>query len=172
MGFATTFRFGHPFFLGPTVDELFWRTHIKDNFSIISGNHNLKFGGEWVHSLNDQVFRGFFEGRYIFDSVPGFLRYASPAAAGGFGPSVGECFNSAGAFTGWVTTALRFRRHARPAAQWAPPVAFLQGADETTATDAGCVNIKNEDSLYSFRKMQVSAELHSKCRLRWEARFS
>src|SRR5688572_32255036 len=45
------------------------RTHVKDNLSIISGNHNVKFGGEWVHSVNDQVFRGFFEGRYIFDSV-------------------------------------------------------------------------------------------------------
>ncbi|PWT82962.1 MAG: TonB-dependent receptor, partial [Acidobacteria bacterium] len=75
MGFGTTFRFGNPFFLGPTIDELLWRTDVKDNFSIISGNHNLKFGGEWLHTLNDQVFRGFFEGRYIYDSVTGFLRY-------------------------------------------------------------------------------------------------
>ena len=33
------------------------------------------------------MFRGFFEGRYIFDSVTGFLRYASPSAAGGYGPN-------------------------------------------------------------------------------------
>ena len=72
MGFATTFRFGFPFFLEPNVDELLWRTHVKDNFSIITGDHNIKFGGEWLHTLNDQVFRGFFTGRYIFDSVPGF----------------------------------------------------------------------------------------------------
>ena len=39
-------------------------------------------GGEWMHTLNDQVFRGFFTGRYLFDSVTGFLRYASPAAPG------------------------------------------------------------------------------------------
>src|SRR6266571_8600435 len=31
MGFGTTFRFGQPFFLEPTVDEVFWRTHIRDN---------------------------------------------------------------------------------------------------------------------------------------------
>src|SRR5256885_11016771 len=37
--------------------------------------------------------RGFFEGRYIFDSVTGFLRYASPAAPGGFGPSTVGCSN-------------------------------------------------------------------------------
>src|SRR6266481_1357904 len=108
MGFGTTFRFGHPFFLNPTVDETLWRTDIKDNFSIISGNHNVKIGGEWLHTLNDQVFRGFFEGRYIFDSVTGFLRYASPAAAGGFGPTVGECFSSTGAFTGWITQGAPF----------------------------------------------------------------
>src|SRR5205809_2567635 len=97
MGFATTFRFGNPFFLNPTIDELLWRTHVKDNFAVISGNHNVKFGGEWLHTLNDQVFRGFFEGRYIFDSVTGFLRYASPAGPGGFGPRVQECLSSTGA---------------------------------------------------------------------------
>src|SRR5438445_2137976 len=110
MGFGTTFRFGNPFFLNPTIDELLWRTDAKDNFSIVSGNHNVKIGGEWLHTLNDQVFRGFFEGRYIFDSVTGFLRYASPAAAGGFGPTVGECFSSTGAFTGWVTQAAPFNQ--------------------------------------------------------------
>src|SRR5258706_6792397 len=61
MGFATTFRFGAPFFLGPTIDELIWRTDLKDNFSIVHGSHTLKFGGEWLHTLNDQVFRGFFQ---------------------------------------------------------------------------------------------------------------
>ncbi len=66
MGFGTTFRFGHPFFLQPNVDEIFWRTQIKDNVSIVTGRHTVKFGGEWVHSLNSQIFRGFFEGRYIF----------------------------------------------------------------------------------------------------------
>ena len=93
MGFAPTFRFGNPFFLQPNVDELIWRTQIKDNFSIVRGAHTIKAGGEWMHTLNDQVFRGFFTGRYLFDSVTGFLRYASPAAPGGFGPSTVGCSN-------------------------------------------------------------------------------
>ncbi|HEX4948673.1 MAG TPA: TonB-dependent receptor, partial [Blastocatellia bacterium] len=94
MGFATTFRFGHPFFLGPSIDELFQRTQLKDNFSIVAGGHTVKFGGDWTHSNNAQVFRGFFEGRFIFDSVAGFLRYASPASLGpGFGPRTAGCAN-------------------------------------------------------------------------------
>src|SRR6185436_11688119 len=87
MGFATTFRFGNPFFLGPNIDEVIKRFQVKDNFSIVAGTHTVKFGGEWLHTNNAQVFRGFFEGRYIFDSVTSFLRYASPAGPGGFGPS-------------------------------------------------------------------------------------
>src|SRR6185436_11522422 len=91
-----SFRFGNPFFLGPTVDELIWRTDVKNNFSIISGNHTVKLGGEWVHTLNDQVFRGFFQGRYLYNTVSGFLRYASPASLGaGFGPNAGQCTNGA-----------------------------------------------------------------------------
>ena len=36
IGFAPSFRFGNPFFLQPNVDELIWRTQIKDNVSIVS----------------------------------------------------------------------------------------------------------------------------------------
>src|SRR3989449_9821961 len=104
IGFGPTFRFGNPFFLNPNIDETIWRTQLRDNFSIIHGKHNFKLGGDWLHTNNTQVFRGFFTGRYIFDSVVGFLRYASPDAAGGFGPTVGECVDDvSGAFTGWVT---------------------------------------------------------------------
>jgi hypothetical protein len=93
MGFGPSFRFGNPFFLQPNVDELIWRTQVRDTFSIVKGRHTWKFGGEWIHTLNDQVFRGFFTGRYIFDSVTGFLRYASPPAPGGFGPGTIGCAN-------------------------------------------------------------------------------
>lgn len=106
VGFAPSFRFGNPFFMQPKVDELLWRTHLKDNFSIITGNHTIKFGGEWIHTLNDQTFRGFFTGRYLFDSAVGFLRYASPQAAGGFGPTTLECQNSQGVVVTWRTQAL------------------------------------------------------------------
>jgi len=175
MGFATTFRFGNPFFLGPTVDELLWRTDIKDNFTIVHGNHTIKFGGEWLHTLNDQVFRGFFEGRYIFDGVTGFLRYASPAAANGFGPTAGECFTAAGVFTGWVTTGAPFSQ-ACPAGSTVggPMLLYLQGAGRTgPATDAaGASTIKNEDlGLFIQDKWQIRPNFTLNYGLRWEAQI-
>src|SRR5712691_7513337 len=90
MGFGTTFRFGNPFFLQPNIDELSWRAQARDSFSLLWGKHNVKLGGEYLHTINDQVFRGFFTGRYIFDSVVDFLHYATPGAPGsGFGPTAG-----------------------------------------------------------------------------------
>src|ERR1041385_537541 len=140
MGFDTTFRFGFPFFLEPNVDELLWRTQAKDNFSIISGNHNIKVGGDWLHTLNDQVFRGFFTGRYIFDSPAGFLRYASPAAQGGFGPRAVGCSN--GTYVTSPTTC-----PAGTTTTGGPLFFYLQGAGRTgLATDeAGASRITNEE---------------------------
>ena len=143
MGFVTTFRFGHPFFLNPTIDELLWRTDAKDNFSIVSGSHNIKFGWEWLHTLNDQVFRGFFQGRYIFDSVTGFLRYASPGLGAGFGPTDAA----------------------------AHLLLFLQGAGRTgPATDAaGASKIKNHDwALFAQDKWQMRPNFTLNYGLRYE----
>src|SRR6266581_2879423 len=39
MGFGTTFRFGNPFFLEPTIDETIWRSQLRDSFSIVHGKH-------------------------------------------------------------------------------------------------------------------------------------
>ena len=139
MGFATTFRFGNPFFLEPAVDELLWRTQIKNNFSVVTGNHTIKVGGEWLHTLNDQVFRGFFTGRYIFDSVNGFLRYASPEAPGGFGPRTVGCAD--GTFVTAPATCPGGLTNGGPL------LLYLQGAGLTgPATDAaGFSKITNED---------------------------
>ena len=52
-------------------------TQIRDNFSIIRGKHTFKVGGEWLHTKNTQIFRGFFKGRYIFDSPVGFMHYVA-----------------------------------------------------------------------------------------------
>jgi outer membrane receptor for ferrienterochelin and colicin len=171
MGFATTFRFGQPFFLEPAVDELLWRTDLKDNFSIVSGNHTIKFGGDWLHTLNDQVFRGFFTGRYIFDSVTGFLRYASPTAAGGFGPRALECQDSTGAIT-WVTSPAGCPNGGSAIG---PLLLYLQDGTPTGISGVpppGKSTIKNEDlGLFAQDKWQIRPNFTLNYGLRWEAQI-
>jgi Carboxypeptidase regulatory-like domain/TonB-dependent Receptor Plug Domain/TonB dependent receptor len=171
MGFVTTFRFGNPFFLGPNVDELFWRTQVKDNFSVVAGRHTVKLGGEWVHSLNSQIFRGFFQGRYIFDSVAGFLRYASAPAPGGFGPSTVGCATAAGAVS-YVTAPTPCPAGTTPTG--GPLLLYLQGAGRTgPATDAaGFSEIDNEDfALFAQDRWQIWPTFTLTYGLRWEAQI-
>jgi len=167
MDFGPTFRFGNPFFLQPGVDELIWRAQIKDNFSWVMGRHTMKFGGEWLHTLNDQVFRGFFTGRYLFDSVTGFLRYASPAAPGGFGPQTVGCSNGS-----YVTAPASCP--AGSTTTGGPLLLFLQAAGPTAlATDAaGASNITNEEpSLFVQDQWQVRPNLTVNYGLRWDAQL-
>ncbi len=167
MGFATSFRFGNPFFLQPNVDELIWRTQLKDNFSIVSGKHTYKFGGEWLHTLNDQVFRGFFTGRYIFDSVTGFLRYASPAAPGGFGPNTVGCANGT-----YVTLPASCPGGATSGG---PLLFYLQDGISSGLADVpppGASTISNDDlALFIQDKWQIRPNFTFNYGLRWEAQI-
>src|SRR2546426_6007782 len=174
IGFGPTFRFGNPFFLNPNIDETIWRTQLRDNFTIIHGKHNFKLGADWLHTNNNQVFRGFFTGRYIFDSVVGFLRYASPDAAGGFGPTVGECVDDvSGAFTGWVTQD-QAEACAAGSSVAGPLIFYLQGG-----VPSGLINIKpgassinNQDyALFAQDKWQILPNLSLSYGLRWEAQI-
>ena len=167
MGFGPTFRFGNPFFLQPGIDELLWRVQAKDNFSIVAGRHTFKMGGEWMHTLNDQVFRGFFTGRYLFDSVTGFLRYASPAAPGGFGPRTVGCSNGA-----YVTAPAPCPPGSQPTG--GPLLFYLQGAGRTgPATDAaGASNITNDElSLFVQDQWQPRTNVTIHYGVRWDAQL-
>lgn len=161
MGFGTTFRFGEPFFLEPGVDETFKRFQIRDALSILAGKHVVKFGGEWLHSNNSQVFRGFFSGRYIFDSVLGFLHYASPASLGpGFGPGTGECPD--GSFTTLASCPN------------SPLLLYLQhaGTNGTTTDAAGFSDISNNNYAFFIQdKWQIRPNLSLDYGLRWEAQI-
>src|SRR5882762_7729547 len=155
MGFVPSFRFGHPFFLQPTVDELVKRFQVRNNISLVSGAHTIKAGGEWQHTNNAQVFRGFFEGRYIFDSVAGFLRYASPAAPGGFGPFTVGCSNGT-----YVTAPASCSAGSRTTG--GPLLLYLQSSspDGVARDAAGASDINNEEfALFVQDKSRADAEL-------------
>ncbi|HXU35747.1 MAG TPA: TonB-dependent receptor [Blastocatellia bacterium] len=167
MGFGPSFRFGNPFFLQPNVDELIWRTQIRDSVSIVSGRHTFKFGGEWLHTLNDQVFRGFFTGRYLFDSVTGFLRYASPAAPGGFGPNTVGCSN--GTFVTLPATC------PGGATSGGPLLFYLQDGIPSGLADVpppGASKISNDDlAAFAQDKWQIKPNFTLNFGLRWEAQI-
>ncbi|HET6958165.1 MAG TPA: TonB-dependent receptor [Vicinamibacterales bacterium] len=159
-----TFRFGNPFFLAPNVDEVVKRFQVKDNITLVKGPHTYKAGAEWIHTNNVQVFRGFFEGRYLFDSVNGFLRYASPAAPGGFGPSTIGCSNGS-----YVTAPT-----ACPAgsSQTGGPLLFyLQSSspDGIARDAAGASDISNDEiALFVQDKWRVRSGLTVDYGLRWD----
>jgi outer membrane receptor for ferrienterochelin and colicin len=167
-----TFRFGNPFFLQPAVDELFWRSQVRDNISIIKGRHTIKSGFEWIHSRNTQVFRGFFTGRYLFDSAVGFLHYASPASLGpGFGPGAGRCADGS-----FINLGGACPDDGLPDTPVLPPatplVLFIQGAGLTgPATDAaGASDIKNQEfGLFAQDKWQIRSNFTFNYGLRWDA---
>src|SRR6266511_1862540 len=167
MGFGPSFRFGNPFFLAPNIDEVIKRFQAKDNFSIVAGKHTVKFGGEWLHTTNVQVFRGFFEGRYIFDSVSGFLRYASPAAAGGFGPYTVGCSNGT-----YVTAPAACP--AGTTATGGPLLFYLQSSspDGIVRDEAGASDIGNEEfALFIQDKWQIGRGLTVDYGFRWDAQL-
>src|SRR5258708_2968746 len=170
---TTDFRFGQPFFLEPTIDELFYRSQIRDNFSLVKGKHTWKFGGEWIHTRNSQIFRGFFAGRYIFDSVTGFLHYASPASKGtGFGPTAAECGD--GTFTNVSLLTNAGTKCANGSAfTGGPLLLYLQHGPTTsgeTLDQSGQSSIANEDfSLFVQDSWKVWRNLTLNYGLRWDA---
>jgi hypothetical protein len=175
LGFATSFRFGQPFFLEPNVNELFWRTDLRDNFSIVHGKHDIKLGGGWLHSINSQVFRGFFTGRYIFDSAVGFMRYASPASMGvGFGPTAAECADGTYSDLSLLVRPNSTTTNCPNGSKFTggPLLLYLQHAatsgPTTDATGASSIG-NNHYSLFIQDKWQVLPRLTLNYGLRWES---
>ena len=161
------FRFGNPFFIQPAVDELLWRMQIKNNVSMVKGRHTFKVGGEWLHTLNDQVFRGFFTGRYLFSTVSGFLRYASPAAPGGFGPNAVACSNG-----GWVTVPAQCPEGSTVAGT--PLLLFIQetGTGFPNVDPPGKSVLGNEDiALFAQDQWQIRPNVTLNYGIRWDAQL-
>src|SRR5690348_737060 len=151
------FRFGQPFFLEPTIDEVFWRTDIRDNFTVIRGKHTVKAGGEWLHSNNTQIFRGFFKGLYFFDDAVGFMHYVSQ------GPNYHECSDgSAGVGACPAGTNIT-----------GPLFLYLQHGPATqgeTFDQSGHSSINNEEfALFLQDTWKITRNVTLNYGLRWEA---
>ncbi|MDE0394307.1 MAG: TonB-dependent receptor [Gammaproteobacteria bacterium] len=76
MDFADGFRIGLPFFL-PIDPGYDGRIQLVDNVSYLSGAHLFKAGVEYNRTTVEQQFIGFANSRYIFDSVDGFMGFAT-----------------------------------------------------------------------------------------------
>jgi hypothetical protein len=101
-----SYRFGRPFFLPvPSQDK---RLQFTDNFTVIKGNHTVKFGADLNRVNISQTFIGFARGRYIFagptinDAINGFTNYINGTSAAGlalylqFAPIGGRSVQEAG----------------------------------------------------------------------------
>ena len=84
---STAYRFGRPFFLPVPSNDV--RFQFTDNFTVIAGNHTVKFGADFNRVKNSQTFVGFARGRYIFaaptidQAIQGFTKYINGVSASG-----------------------------------------------------------------------------------------
>ncbi|MCE2421920.1 MAG: TonB-dependent receptor [Gemmatimonadetes bacterium] len=76
MDFADGFRIGLPFFL-PIQPSRDTRLQIVDNISVAAGRHLFKAGVEYNRTTTAQQFIGLSNARYVFDSVDGFINFAT-----------------------------------------------------------------------------------------------
>ena len=76
---SISYRFGRPFFLPVPSDDV--RLQFTDNFTVVTGNHTVKFGADINRTRVSQTFIGFARGRYIFaaptiaGAIAGFQDY-------------------------------------------------------------------------------------------------
>jgi hypothetical protein len=152
--FVGQYRLGLPFFI--PVKDFDDRFQVNDNLSLIRGAHNFKVGVELNRTSTTQTFLGFANGRFIFDSVQGFMNYVN------IGPSFVECSNG---------TTNNFGQCPVGTTIAGPLVLFLQfaGVNGKSTTDAGTQTIPQvEPALFVQDKWQILPNLTVSYGLRWD----
>ena len=152
--FVHSYRFGEPFFI--PVDYYDSRVQFNENLTIIKGAHEVKVGFEYNHVNSSQIFRGFMNGRYIFDSTDGFLNYAH-------NPSYVECSDGSSSQTATCPPGTSIT---------GPLLLYLQqaGVGDVTAEQAGTQSINQfEPAAFIQDKWTPLGNLTIQFGLRWEA---
>ena len=169
VGNGRNYRFGRPFFHPSfVVDEQFQES---DNFSIIAGNHAVKFGFMVDNIRVQNFFAGFARGRYTFDTVEGFLNYIN------LGPGFVECSDGSSG-TGAIGSPNCLGGPPTPTCPMrpcggivGPLLLYLQFAPVGTATLAQASNNnfhQFESGLFVQDKWQARAGLTISYGLRWD----
>src|SRR5215813_13121014 len=155
--FGGQYRFGLPFFI--PVKDHDTRFQVNDNISLIRGAHNIKAGVELNRTSTTQTFLGFANGRYIFDSVQGFMNYVN------IGPKFVECSNGTTNNNGTCPKGTSIT---------GPLLLFLQfaGVNGKSTNDAGTQTIPQlEPALFIQDKWQIRPNLTLSYGLRWDAQI-
>jgi TonB-dependent Receptor Plug Domain len=155
--FVGQYRFGLPFFI--PVKDHDTRFQLNDNVSLIHGAHNIKFGAELNRTSTTQTFVGFANGRYIFDSVAGFMNYVN------IGPKFVECSDGSTNNNGACPTGTSIT---------GPLELFLQfaGVNGLDTNAAGTQTIPQlEPAIFIQDKWQVRPNLTVSYGLRWDAQI-
>jgi hypothetical protein len=155
--FAGGYRFGLPFFI--PVKDHDTRFQVNDNVSLVRGSHSFKLGAELNRTSATQTFIGFANGRYIFDSVQGFMNYVN------VGPKFVECSNGTTNNNGACPSGSTIV---------GPLMLFLQfaGVNGKSTNDAGTQTINQlEPALFVQDKWQLRKNLTLSYGLRWDAQI-
>jgi hypothetical protein len=159
VGNGRNYRFGRPFFHPSfVIDEQFQES---DNFSIIKGNHAIKFGFMVDNIRVQNFFEGFARGRFTFDSVEGFLNYVN------LGPGFVECADG----TSGTTTVGNATCLTNEANIVGPLLLYLQFAPVGNATLAQAANNnfhQFESGLFIQDKWQARPGLTISYGFRWD----
>jgi hypothetical protein len=154
--FGKSYRFGEPFFI--PVEYYDTRTQFNDNISFLRGAHSIKAGIEYNRVNSVQTFLGFANGRWIFNSTDGFLKYLKD-------PGYVECSDG---------STSKNRTCPDRTTVTGPVLLYLQqaGVGNISVEEAGTQSIpQTEPAVFLQDSWQATDNLVLNYGLRWEAQI-